>query len=477
MYSNKKWGVSLALFVFTGIVQAQNPLKLSDCVNYAIANNPQVKVARLQIADAEWRIKENKSTGLPQVTASASYTGFLQRGGLPSSALSFGPSGPVEPPASLTNNFSGAQIGGLADFIGGLFQSDPNSKVFFAPVHSISGNIQASQLIFNNSYLVAIKAARFYREYVNDQLAATQQTIRSQVTDAYLPALLLSENVETLDKNIGNLEKLLNDTRAINKAGFAEQLDVDRLDLSIATLRSERGNLVRQRDIVVNVLKMAMGMPVAEQITLSDNVESLMTEYASIDVNTPVNFMQRPEYVQLLKGRELSVLQLELFQKPYLPSVAGFVQYQPGFQGGFGNRNSNTFNKWYFIPSAVAGISVNFTLWDSGTNKARKEKAMIAVQTIDAQKQMLENAILLEAETARKQYANATERVASQQKNVDLARRIYETTQTKYKAGVGSSFEVIQAEQAQYTAQQALMTARYDLLASKVAFKKALGGQ
>jgi outer membrane protein TolC len=153
-----------------------------------------------------------------------------------------------------------------------------------------------------------------------------------------------------------------------------------------------------------------------------------------------------------------------------MPNVSGFLQYSPGFQGGFGNDS-----KWFFIPSAVAGVTVNIPIWDGGGSKARRERAIIGIQTIDAQKQMLENAVTLEVETARKQYINAQERVASQQRNLDLAQRIYDTTQTKYKAGVGSSFEVTQAEQGLYSAQQNLMQARYDLLSARISIKKALG--
>jgi outer membrane protein TolC len=305
---------------------------------------------------------------------------------------------------------------------------------------------------------------------VDQQLVATKRTVYNQVVDAYLPALLISDNLATLDKNIGNLDKLLSDTRAINQAGFAEQLDVDRLDLSLSSLRSERNNLVRQREIVVDALKLAMGMPVGQDIALSDDVQKLMATYTDADMTSELNLLNRPDYVALLKSRDLNALQIELNSKPWMPTLVGFVQYQPAFQGGFGNDT-----KWFFIPSAVAGVSVNFTIWDGGISKARRERAMVGVQTLDTQKQMLENAIALEVAAARKQYANAQERVGSQQKNLDLAQRIYDTTQTKYKAGVGSSFEVTQAEQGLYTAQQNVMQARYDLLTARIAIKKALG--
>lgn len=475
LYSFKSLLVSVLIFSF-GSVSAQTPaMSLSDCIDYALANHPDIKVARLQVADADWLIKEEKSIGFPQLSAGVSYSGFLQRAGLPASALAFGGGSDGGDVSGLEAVFSQAQVDSLTSFLGSLFESDPDAKIFFSPVHSISGNVQWNQLLFNNSYIIGLKAARRYREYVADQLEVTRQTIRNQVIDAYLPALLISENLVILDKNIGNIEKLLSETKAINEAGFAEQLDVDRLELSLSNLRTERGALERQREIVVNALKFTMGMPVADDINLSDNVNKLLADYGEADLTTPPNFMNRPEYIQLLKGRELNALQVDLLGKPWMPTVSGFLQYQPGFQGGFGAKNSPGFNNWYFIPSLVGGVSVNVPIWDGGGAKAKKERAIIAVQTIDAQKQLLENAIVLEASNARKQYLNAQVRVASQQKNLDLAQRIYNTTQTKYRAGVGSSFEITQAEQSLYSAQQSLMQAQFDLLTAKAAVRKALG--
>jgi len=412
-------------------------MRLTECVQFALDNNPQMKIAKLQIADADWQIKENTATGLPQISAGISYQYFIQRPGIPASALGFGTS---------------------------------EDKLYFNAYHSLTPSISLNQLLFSNTYLTALKAARHYREYVQQQLAVAQKTTRDQVTDAYLPALLLAENLKVLDKNIGNLEQLLRETKATTEAGFAEQLDVDRLQLSLATLRTERDNLARQRDIVLNALKMTMGMPVKQDLVLADDLPKLLAEYADADLMTEMNYMNRPEYTTLLKGRELSMLQADLYRKPWMPTVTGFIQYQPGWQGAFANDT-----KWFFIPSAVAGVSVSIPIWDGGGAKAKRERALLAVQTVDAQKELLENALTLELENARKQFLNATERAKSRQQNLDLAQRIYNTTQTKYKAGVGSSFELVSAEQQLYSAQQALMQAQYDLLTAKVALKKALG--
>jgi len=465
-----------ALIAFGTFAQAQGgqAMSLTDCIQFALENHPDIKTAQLQVKDADWRVKENLSTGLPQISAGATYSGFIQRGGLPSSALGFGSSGPVDLTSALPN-FNSDQVTDLNGVFGNLFASDPNSKVFFNPVHSVSGNVSLNQLIFNNSYLIGLRAAKYYRQYVDNQLAVTRQTIRNRVTDAYLPALLISDNLSILDKNIGNLEKLFSDTKAINQAGFAEQLDVDRLELSLSNLRSERGSLARQREIVVNALKFNMGMPIANEISLSDNTGLLLAAVGEIDMTSPPDFMARPEYLLLLKGRDLSGLEVDLYRKPWMPTVAGFVQWQPSYQGGFGAKDAEGFDKWFYISSAVAGLSVNIPIYDGGGTKAKRERALISAQTVEIQRGMLENAISLELDGARKQFLNAQERVANQEKNLALAQRIYDTTQTKYKAGVGSSFEITQSESGLYTAQQGLLQAQFDLLSAKVAIKKAMG--
>ncbi|MBU6341799.1 MAG: TolC family protein [Bacteroidetes bacterium] len=426
----------LVLLVLAGNfpVQAQDKMRLSDCIQYAVANNPQVRVAQLQIADAEWRIKENKSSGLPQFSGGGNLQHFLKKPGLPAEALGF--------------------------------SAPPGTKLYFALSNTINFSVQANQLLFSNSYLEALRASKYYREYVQDQLLVATRNVRNQVIDAYLPALLVSENLGILDKNISNLEKLLNDTKAITKAGFSEQLDVDRLELSLSTLRSERQNLSRQLEIVLNALKFAMGKPLRDPISLEDNVDGLMQEFGTADLSSQINYMERPEYLSLLKGRDLSQVQVDIYKKNWLPTVAGFVNYQGSWQGN---------DKLYWIPQAIAGISINVPIWDGGGSTARKQRAVLAVQTIEVQKQQLEQALDLELENARKQFLNAQDRVQNQQKNLDLAQRIYNTTQTKYKAGVGSSFELVTAEQSLYSAQQALMQAQYDLLTAKNAIKRALG--
>ncbi|MFZ1679182.1 MAG: TolC family protein [Saprospiraceae bacterium] len=420
---------------FVVILSAQKTMSLSDAIEYAMANHPDVRIAKLNVKDAEWRIKENRATAYPQLSLGINYQFFIQQPALPAEALGFG-------------------------------GSEPGQKIKFQLRNNLTGKVEYDQLLFNNSYLVGLKAAKLYRQYVDLQLSSVREKVRNSVTDAYLPALLISETVIVLDKNIENQQKLFNDTKATYKAGFVEQLDVDRLDYLLSTLKTQRDNLVRQKETIINALKFTINIPVSEEIMLSDDLDALLQKYVTLNPDEALDYNNRPDYVTILKARELNAVQVELYQKDWLPTVSFFASYNPSFQGN---------SKLFWIPSAVAGLAISMPIYDGGLSKAKQERAIIAATQVDEQKNMLVRAFDLEIENARNQYKNARQKVDNQEHDLALAQRIYDTTQIKFKSGVGSSYEVTQALAGLFQAQGDLVNARFELLKAVVSINKALG--
>ncbi len=420
---------------FVLVLSAQKTMSLSDAIEYALTNHPDVRIAKLNVKDAEWRIKENRATALPQLSLGVNYQFFIQQPALPAEALGFG-------------------------------GSEPGQKIKFQLRNNLSGRVEYDQLLFNNSYLVGLKAAKLYRQYVDLQLSSVREKVRNSVTDAYLPALLISETVKVLDKNIENQQKLFSDTKATYKAGFVEQLDVDRLDYLLSTLKTQRENLVRQKETIINALKFTLNIPVSEEITLSDDLDALLQQYVTLNPDEALDYNNRPDYATILKARELNAVQVELYQKDWLPTVSFFASYNPSFQGN---------DKLFWIPSAVAGLAISMPLYDGGLSKAKQERAIIAAEQVDEQKNMLVRSFDLEIENARNQYKNAKQKVDNQEHDLALAQRIYDTTQIKFNSGVGSSYEVTQALAGLFQAQGDLVNARFELLKAVVSINKALG--
>jgi len=64
----------LLLFSISASAQNIKSFTLDEAIAYALANSFEVKNAYIEIADADQLIKENKATGMPQISGSLGYS-------------------------------------------------------------------------------------------------------------------------------------------------------------------------------------------------------------------------------------------------------------------------------------------------------------------------------------------------------------------------------------------------------------------
>ena len=95
-------------------------------------------------------------------------------------------------------------------------------------------------------------------------------------------------------------------------------------------------------------------------------------------------------------------------------------------------------------------------------------------KVLNQQNDLIRN-IEREVENARINYLNARRSLEGQKENLELAERIYNTTQIKYREGVGSSLEVNQAEQSLYDTQRNYIQTLFDLVTARYELREALG--
>ena len=429
---------------------AQTTMTLQEAIEYALVHNLELKTALLNVADAEAQIEERRSTGLPQITGDVSYNRYLQ---LPVSTL------PVafEELIKLGN--------------GGQLPDDFSRQVSFIPKHNISAGLNLRTMIFDGSFFTALKAAKIYKEYADEELEAAKQDIRNRVIEAYLPALIIEENQAILDKNITNLEELHFGTVETYKAGFIEQLEVDRLSLLLANLATEKDNLKRQKEIVLTYLKLAIGFPTNEPLAVSDDIDVLLSPATEEDLTAVHDYLNRRQFRVAEAGLQLSELNMEYNKNLYWPSLAFIAGYNQTFQGDqlFGDPNS------FWAPTAVVGLTLRVPILDGLGKSAKMERQQLAYEISRNQRDQLKQLIDTEVVTARMQYSGTLERLENQKKNLALAEKIHTTTQIKYKEGVGTSLELNQAERDLFETQRNYTQALYDVLVAKMNLNKALG--
>jgi len=458
-----KYALLLAL-VHTGVsISAQNNFSVEEAVQYAIKNHSSTKKDFAKIADAEAQMNALRATGLPQISGSAEYQYF------------------IEVPSFPTPDFGSGTYQAFLDFklvdekeLEAYLDNLPKGPqtISLQKRNNLNLGLSGSMLAFDGSYLVALKAAKFYREFIKSQTEITPITIRKSVTDSYYTVLIAEKNKNQLEKNLSVMQNMRREISEIYKSGLNEKLDVDRIDLSISNLQSTINNLNRNIEILKNVLKFQMQYPLDQEITLTDSFDEVYEDSKNDNGKSveQLNINKRPEFRMMGKGIELANLDIERYRKGYLPSLNVIGSFSRGFQ------SDNIFKSGgLWIPTSLVGLQLNVPIYDGGLKKANIQRARIVVEQNTIDRADFERATNLEVLNAQKAYLNALETVVEKQRSLDLAQEIFRVAQVKYKEGIGASFETSQAETELYSAQAAMIQAQADIITSRFAIEKALG--
>ncbi|OWY25413.1 TolC family protein [Sphingobacteriales bacterium UPWRP_1] len=413
---------------------------LSEAIAQALQHSFARQNADLDVLSAEKQVKILVANGLPQVNGSINYQRFLQL------------------PVSLVP----------AEFFGG--NPGEFAEITFGTKNTLAAGADVSQLLFSGSFFIALQATQKLVEQAQLQVNATDNQIRDALTRTYFSALIIQENIGILQKNIDVLNKVLYETTALNQAGFVESLDVDRLSLQLANLKTQQGNLNRQLQSVYNLLKLQMVIDLNQPIALTQNLKDFIDLTDAALQFDAASAQNRLELRQLSVSEYLNDLGIKQLNAQYLPTVAAFLSYERRFQ----NNNFKLFNERWF-PTAIAGLQISVPIFDGLSKKNQVAQRVINKKKIQNGRNQLLRSIDLEIAQGQIAYQNALEQLKSQQEAIALAQKIYDVSLVKYKEGVGSSFELTDAESKLFQNQGLYLQALYNLLIAQTDLRKAMG--
>lgn len=329
--------------------------------------------------------------------------------------------------------------------------------------------LEFSQLIFDGSYLIGLKASKTYKELSVKNTGRNRIETTVAVTKAYYSVLVSNEQLALIDANLERLKKSLNDTEQLFKNGFVEKIDVDRLSVLNNNLLTEKENVLRLLALNVNLLKFQMGMTIGSKLTLKDKISDVKIDADQVLPDGQV-YNKRIEYSLLQTQKKLNELDLKRYKSQFLPSIAGFGNYLVNFQE---DKFSRLFNSNF--PTSVVGLRVNIPIFSGFQRKYQVENAKLEVFKTDNNLINLQNSINLQVSQAQTTYLNGQKSLENQKRNMDLAKEVLRVTKIKYDQGVGSSLEVTTAETSLKEAQNNYINALYDMLINKVNLDQALG--
>jgi outer membrane protein TolC len=466
---------NLTVFALFSAYAQQQPLKtfsLKDAEEYALQNKSEAKNAQLGIDEAKARNWEIIATGLPVVSGSADYTYYFKRPESPALSKFF------SDPKSTTNQIYGVLAQKYPNEILPILQEAAKNTgpISFVLPHSLQAGVQVSELLFDGRYMVGLKATKDFMKAALLSKNVSDQDIRYSVRKAYYQAQAAQQAISLLHDNELVLEKLVSDNREVYKAGFIEELDVNRLDLILINLKSQIQTQEQMADVALANLKFQMGLSVSDQIVLTDKLETLREKIGPAALTFNPN--QRPEYDLLQTAMRIKGHDTKQRAAGYMPTLAGFVSYGGGSQTDkfvdiFKKDPTTGKNNWF--QQGLVGLTLKVPIFDSGQRNAQVKQGKIAEAKAKNDFENFLKGVELQLQVSQTNFNASLREELNAKRSLELSEKIYNKSRVKFKEGVGSSFELAQAEQEFITNQLKKINNTLSVLTTKADLDKAQG--
>jgi len=444
----KKYIISVMMLAgMLGFSQEESPksyqFTLQEAIVFAVDSSYKAINARKDVLAAMKQKWETTADGLPQIKADIDYQ--------------YNPIIQITP---LPAEFTGGEPGTFV-------------PVQFSPRQNMNATATLNQLIFDGSYIVALRAAKTFLEYSANFEEKTQLEVRKAVIDAYGNVLLMEESINIIERNLDNAQNNFNETKAIFENGLAEEEDVEQLEITLIQLQNELRNAKRNYQITKETFNFVMGIPIDAEVELTED----LTNLAQVDLmaedllDEDLNLKSNIDFKiadNLVQQREL---EWKLERSKALPSLSAFANYgYLSFNEDFNFLSSNA--DWFDF--STVGVSLDIPIFSSLKRSARSQRAEIALEQAEIQLEQSSQQLKLETNRAKSGFKYASETYLTSQRNLDLAERIEYKNQVKYTEGIATSFELRQAQQQLYSAQNEYLQAMLNIITTKATLETVL---
>ncbi len=441
--------VALLLLVSTAASRAQTEgiagtriMTLEESILIALEDSRSVQDARFALEVAEKQVVEARGLAMPTVSASANFTRSL------TPLESFLPAIIFDPTASPD------------DFIAVRFGAD----------NSWFSSLTLDQTLFDYTVFIGLRVASTFRQLSREALRGTAQQTATATRKTFYAALLARESLRLTENSVARLRQTLAETSALREAGMASEYDVLRLEVELANFEPRLRQASDALEAARRNLALVMGYAVNEPF---EPAGSLM----EIDIETGEASTAASQSLLLVVGEinlELGRAQVQASRSNYYPTLDGFYSYsvtaqengRPNFFGE-DSRNRTSLQQ--------AGLRLQIPLFSGFKSSARVQQNMLTVDRISTQLAQLREQTYSEVRTLLDALEETRQRTLAQARAVEQARTGFGIATARYREGVSSRLEVVDAENALRQAEFNYAQAVFDHLNTQADLDLAIG--
>lgn len=430
-----------ALLLFATGVYAQESCDLKYCIETALKNSLQLKSDYNTLAKYKASVGQVRSELLPRVNAVGTYQ------------YSFDIQTQMIP----------------AEMFGGL--SGTYKEARLGVNQNKSGNLQASQTLYNAPLLISLKIAKATVNLECLQIQGTKEDLIYNVSATYYNIQSILKQEQLVENNLRSMNSLVEITDRLYKSGLATATDANRLTVSRDNTSANLRKLRNNKEKMYNLLKILMNIPIDSNIQIKEfqeNKSSLVEPFLPVS-----NPMLKTNYLQVAQGKQIAEMQLKSIKSSYLPSLSFSGSY--GYSAFYNNANpmKNLNDKWY--KSSYIGVQLNIPVFDGFSKKYQIHQKKAEIKNYEIQgEQILQQNSKEMADAYADLKSNYTS-LDTQKRSLELAQKVSDDINNQYKSGLVKMSEVINSQIELVTAQNNYVDALISIKQAELNLSKAAG--
>jgi outer membrane protein len=406
-----------------GEVQAEEslPLTLEECVGAALEVHPELRLAAQHVSEMEQKLLQADSLGGPRLDIGASWTRY---GWLP-----------------------------------------PNkARIIGGGKTDIYSELALRQSLYSGGRNRALsEQARLDLLEAYEELRRARQSVVLRVREAFFLLRRAQGFLLARREAVGQVEAWLEVARRREAIGTARKLDVMKAEVQLADVRQEAIAAENRVEVGRLALNLAMGRPSETPLQIAavmgvDGPSEGAVESSAEDLKSHPDWIRSELAIQ---RAEAGLTVARSLGSPELDIQAGY-----NLEGGAFPPETNNWN---------VGLLARIPIWDSGNAAGAAGAASARIAQARSAQERTGQRLDFSVREARLAVHDATERLQVLRFSVEEARRAMAVEQERYRVGVGSSLEVIDAQVALTRAETNVIGAICDQKIARARLDYALG--
>ena len=397
----------------SAVSQEASGWTLQSCIDYALENNSDIQLSKVdkQVADVE--LKSAKGTWLPSLSFSSNQ--------------SFG----NHPYGDPENSYSG------------------------------SYNLSANWTVFDGSRTSAIDIAKVSQQSANESFAQSKNSVIQDVLNIYIQILYCDEAVKIQQNALTTLEAQRDRSKGLYKAGSISISDYAQVE---AQYSAQNYSVISAqnsaRDYRMQLCQL-MGIPVDLSLNIvaatydSSAVLAVIPDYMAVYQSA---LSVRPE----VKSRELAIESADYGIKSARAGYYPTLSMGASVGTANGEKSSLSFvdqvkNNW----SNSVGMSLNVPILTGRKNKSALEKAKLRKSSSEIELQNAKDQLLWTIERIWLNAINAQTNYKAAKAKVKAVEQSYELVSKQFEIGLKNPTDLLAQKDELLSAQQALLQSKY----------------